>query len=179
MSHSSQHSGTFHSDVLLQAEVHYRSTRKGFHHGSELTIVLNNMRLMLILDWWLEMRSFISQKIANPVLLNLLPQGLDGKVIKLSRKKHFSPLLERSQDMTNPVAVSTGIVTKRAPVLDIPASTFELKMNISDCELIVVGNPAEKDTNAVILKVIKIFILYTSYVVLWFTFGSLVFVFCR
>ena len=39
----------------LQAEVHYRSTSE----FTRLTIVLNNMRLLAVFDWWERIRDFI------------------------------------------------------------------------------------------------------------------------
>ena len=47
---------------LLQAEVHYRST----HDVNRFTILLNNMRLMGIFDWWTAVLQFISQSTENP-----------------------------------------------------------------------------------------------------------------
>lgn len=129
----------------LQAEVHYRQSQK----GTNVTIVLNNMRLMLILDWWMEVRDFLSQKI-------LPPQPHQHQKISeksLSKQRNISPVLERSKEQSAPITVSSGIVTKRAPVLDVPESTFELKMNVSSCELVIVENPAIWDSNAIILRV--------------------------
>jgi len=133
----------------LQAEVHYRQTAR----GSNLTIVLNNMRLMVVLDWWMEVRAFLSQRIDEDVTFALVP-------IAVSRDLSSSPVLQRSRELSSPVTVSAGIVTKRAPVLDIPQSIFELKINVSACELVVVENAAQWDTNALILKVRILFIKF-------------------
>ena len=47
---------------LLQAEVHYRATKD----VNRFTILLNNMRLMCVLDWWLAVLGFISKDTPNP-----------------------------------------------------------------------------------------------------------------
>ena len=41
----------------LQAEVHFRSTED----FTRFTIVLNNMRLLAVLDWWALFREFLLQ----------------------------------------------------------------------------------------------------------------------
>jgi vacuolar protein sorting-associated protein 13D len=144
-SSSSSQPNSFHSSVPLQAEIHFRQSGR----GSNLTIVMNNMRLMLILDWWMEVREFLTQKILDE------RQKLEEEVgggRNVHRLRNASPLLERSRELSSPVTVSAGIVTKRAPVLDVPESTFELKINISNCELVVVEKASVWDTNAIILK---------------------------
>ena len=140
-------SGSFQSNTCLQAELHYRMTPR----GSSITVVLNNMRLMLILDWWMELKGFISQR--GPV-----PEYLANRENEEPKRERTSasPLLKRSRQVAAPVTVSAGIVTKRAPILDVPATTFELKLNISNCELVVVEDPSVWDTSAIILKVIKL-----------------------
>lgn len=146
----------FHSDIPLQAEIHFRQTQK----GSNVTIVLNNMRLMLILDWWIEVKSFLTQEIPDPPKLaqQESKEEILRKQLLKHRQRNASPLLERSRELLRPVTVSIGIVTKRAPVLDIPESSFELKVNVSNCELVVVENASVWDTNAIILKVTNNFI---------------------
>ncbi|ODN01813.1 Vacuolar protein sorting-associated protein 13D [Orchesella cincta] len=144
--YSAPHSSSFQPKVPLQAEIHYRQTQR----GTNVTIVLNNMRLMLILDWWMEVLAFLSQKIVAPKP-HPHQKGLYEKT-NAAKQRNISPVLERSKEMSAPITVSAGIVTKRAPVLDIPESTFELKMNVSSCELVLVEDPAVWDSNAIILK---------------------------
>lgn len=141
---------SFQAKVPLQAEIHYRQTQR----GTNVTIVLNNMRLMLILDWWMEVLGFLSQKILPPKPHPHQEAEEEEKGKRSSRHgRTISPLLERSREQnSNAITVSAGIVTKRAPVLDIPESTFELKMNVSNCELVLVEDPAIWDSNAIILK---------------------------
>jgi vacuolar protein sorting-associated protein 13D len=127
----------FRTENPLQAEIHYRMAQR----GSNLTIVLNNMRLMVILEWWMEVRHFLTQEIPRPPGLNIIDN-------------EATLFFERNKN------VSTGIVTRRAPVLDVPDSIFELKINISNCELVVVEKTSIWDTNALILKVF-ILLFYT------------------
>jgi len=109
---------------------------------------------MLILDWWMEVQSFLSEHIPEPP--PLLIEHLEVNQIESEAEKRFrniSPLLYRSRELISPVTVSAGIVTKRAPILDIPEKTFDFKLNVSDCELVVVEDTSAWDSNAVILKV--------------------------
>jgi hypothetical protein len=106
----------------------------------------------LILDWWMEVREFLTQEIPHPPThLTIEFENSSGQ----NRGTNASPLLERSRGLSSPVTVSTGIVTKRAPVLDVPDSVFELKVNISNCELVAVEKASVWDTNALILKVMQ------------------------
>lgn len=102
---------------------------------------------MVILDWWMEVRDFLGQEIPQPPEITAIWEE------HLERTKNAHHLLERSRVVSNPVTVSTGIVTRRAPVLDLPDSVFELKINISNCELVAVEKASVWDTNALILKV--------------------------
>ncbi|XP_044753631.1 vacuolar protein sorting-associated protein 13D [Coccinella septempunctata] len=96
---------------IVQAEIH---SRKRQDH-SKFTVLLNNMRLMAVFDWWETLQKFIFQNIDN----------ID-----------YSP---EHQKMP---------VTNWKP----EPGTFEVKLNITDSELVVVENTAQWDTNAVILK---------------------------
>lgn len=58
-----------------------------------------------------------------------------------------------SQQKVPPVAMSTGILTKRNPSVDEGNTPFELKLNVTDTELVLVENMSVFDTHAVILKV--------------------------
>lgn len=53
----------------------------------------------------------------------------------------------------NPMVESTGVMTKHTIIQDQGKIPFELKLNITDSELVVVENTSLWDTNAVILKV--------------------------
>lgn len=105
-----------HENGLVQAEIHSRKRLE----KTKFTILLNNMRLMAILDWLESSRDFILQ-IEEPTK-----------------------------------AAQTPAPSTLAKVGDSPnapdAGTFELKLNITDSELVFVENTDQLDTNAVILK---------------------------
>lgn len=96
---------------VVQAEVHSR--KRG--SNTEFTILLNNMRLMAIFDWWEAARNFILQDVSN---------------VAASPVHHKEFVRKQESD-----------------------GGFELKLNITDSEVIFVENMAQWDTNAVILKV--------------------------
>ena len=67
-----------------------------------------------------------------------------------------SPTSEQSSlviPRLNPMVESTGVMTKHTLIMDQIQVPFELKLNITDSELVVVENSAVWDTSAVILKV--------------------------
>ncbi|KAJ9601170.1 hypothetical protein L9F63_000690, partial [Diploptera punctata] len=104
------------STELVQAEVHHRK-RRDF---SKFTILLNNMRLMAILDWWEAVRDFIMENVDNP----------------------------HGEENNKPAA---GV--KGRTVLNVTDEIpYELKLNITDSEVVVVEDTSQWDTNAVILK---------------------------
>nr|XP_015839049.1 PREDICTED: vacuolar protein sorting-associated protein 13D isoform X1 [Tribolium castaneum] len=95
---------------LVQAEIHSRKRQDHFKY----TILLNNMRLMAIFDWWEAVQKYIFQEIENVS----------------SSPEHQKVVTSKKID-------------------DIP---FELKLNITDSELVVLENTSQWDSNAVILK---------------------------
>lgn len=95
----------------VQVEVHSRKRS----NNTEFTILLNNMRLMAIFDWWEAARNFILQDVSN---------------VAASPVHHKEFVRKQESD-----------------------AGFELKLNITDSEVIFVENMAQWDTNAVILKV--------------------------
>lgn len=99
---------------IVQAEVH---NRKRDDHV-KFTVLLNNIRLMAIFDWWDAMRRYVLED------FDVRPK-------------------------TNVVGQNPGV-----PV------PFELKLNITDSEIVIVENMAQWDTNAVILKVGLLFEIF-------------------
>jgi len=89
---------------------------------SATTILLHSMRLTAILDWWQAVRDFL--------------------------------LLNSSEPDPIPGSVHVSIVNQETEIIDIAATAvpFELKVNITDSELVIVEDTAILDTNAVILK---------------------------
>uniref|UniRef100_A0A336MDN8 CSON015545 protein n=1 Tax=Culicoides sonorensis TaxID=179676 RepID=A0A336MDN8_CULSO len=100
---------------LVQAEVH---SRKRNDH-TKFTILLNNMRLMAILDWLEIVRDYLAQTAEPP-----------NETLLMSQSKPYGNSNENATGVEN----------------------MELKLNITDSELVVVENTNQWDTNAVILK---------------------------
>ncbi|XP_059469653.1 intermembrane lipid transfer protein VPS13D isoform X2 [Neocloeon triangulifer] len=95
----------------VQAEIHHRRTACD---GARFTILLNNMRLMLILDWWRLVRDFISAE----------PDELE---------------------FASPSAAAPATVQ--------PAEEpYELTLNITDSDVVLVEDCSRWETNALILK---------------------------
>lgn len=107
----------------VQAEVHSRRRKD----CSKYTILLNNMRMMAILDWLESVRDFLSTNAEIP--LSTIPQ------YRLNTTTTFGSEFGHA---TSPVAV------------DEP--TIELVLNITDSELVFVEQTDQWNTNAVILK---------------------------
>lgn len=97
--------------TTVQAQVHHRRLLD----MSKFTILLNNMRLMAILDWWEAVRDFIMESPENPL----------------------------------PEDEAKGIAKQISTPVQIP---FEMKLNITDSEIVFVEDTSQWDTNAVILK---------------------------
>ncbi|XP_034247458.1 vacuolar protein sorting-associated protein 13D isoform X2 [Thrips palmi] len=90
---------------------------------SKFTILLNSMRLMAILDWWEVIKDFISENAEDP-FTNL-------EKVNVSNAK---PIQTDEIDGDNPVV------------------PYELKLNITASEVVVVEDTSQWDANAVILK---------------------------
>ena len=128
---------------LLQAEVHYRSTQD----VNRFTILLNNMRLMGIFDWWTAVLQFISKSTDNP---NPPVQ----KDVKECKKHHINKMEEETKfsGMDEPLYTTAGIVTRRVRTSQTSGPVYELKLNITDSELIIVADPSQSDSSTVILR---------------------------
>lgn len=100
----------------VQAEVHYRKRSD----LNKLTVLLNSMRLMAILDWWEIVQNFI----LDNIVLSTLP------TVRL-----------------NPASVHV------TPQEHLP---FQLKLNVTDSEFVILEDTSQWDTNAVILKMTTI-----------------------
>lgn len=107
---------------IVQAEVHSRK-RKEF---TKFTILLNNMRVMAILDWLESVRDFLAQNEEPPK---------DVIMITLSK-----PTTNTNINPNENISSTAN---------DVP---MELKLNITDSQLVFVENTAQFDSNAVILK---------------------------
>ncbi|XP_075234181.1 vacuolar protein sorting 13D [Lycorma delicatula] len=103
---------TLSTTQYVQAQIHHRRRAD----LSKFTILLNNMRLMAILDWWELFWDFLMENPENP------------------------------PNVINPVTVS-HLPSQCADVVP-----FEMKLNVTDSEVVVVEDTSQWDTNAVILR---------------------------
>ncbi|KAL0274818.1 UNVERIFIED_CONTAM: hypothetical protein PYX00_002852 [Menopon gallinae] len=118
----------------VQAEVHYRR-RKDY---SKATVLLHNMRLMAVLDWWEIIRDFI---LTNP---EAVPQGETNEIII----QNLNPSYKQASYISGP----TGVVTKCPPIASSEVIPYEFKLNITDSEIVLVEDTSVWDSNAIILK---------------------------
>lgn len=98
------------------------------------------MRLMAVLDWWEIIRDFIMNNADVQVENDPTSQT------SLSTNLPLKP--------TAYISGSTGVVTKYSTVIDAELPPYELKLNITDSEIVVVEDTSVWDTNAIILKVL-------------------------
>ncbi|CAB3252142.1 unnamed protein product [Arctia plantaginis] len=107
----------------VQAEVHARMRRD----SSAYTILVNNMRLMAILDWW---------EAANQFIMQPPPPPADPD------QAHLEEALCAVRIAASPQPPQTA---QSEP-------SMELKLNVTDSQLVLVEDPSVWDTNAVILR---------------------------
>lgn len=130
-------------ESLLQAEVHFRLTPD----TNRITILVNNMRLLGIFDWWMCLLDFVTQ--APEEASNLRPERpnssqMEDVMMASSKTKGFPS--------DEPLYPSAGILSRRAPVVETGGPVFELKLNITDCDFIIISDPSMSDSTAVILR---------------------------
>ena len=123
---------------------------------SRFTILLNNMRLMGIFDWWTGVLEFISQAADNP---NPPPTSKHHSAEAGSCQQPRTAAKHQRQPSTasfleEPLYPTAGIVSRRAPVLETASGgpVFELKLNVTDSELVIVADASQVDTSTVILR---------------------------
>ncbi|XP_077532737.1 vacuolar protein sorting 13D isoform X2 [Haemaphysalis longicornis] len=116
-------------EKVLQAEIHYRVT----HNTARFTVLLNNMRVMAIFSWISELAEFLSV-------------ATEGQLF--TQVKHTT-----ETDLHQAHIQGSGRrMTKQWQQQPIPEVPLELKLNMTDTEIVVVEDAAAWDTNAVILK---------------------------
>ncbi len=132
----------------LQAEVHFRATET----TNRFTILLNNMRLMGIFDWWLAVLEFISKSAENP----LPSQGISAaRGTGDKNKQHREEKQQMRQKVflqEEPLYPSAGVISRRAPIVESKGPVFELKLNVTDSEFIIVADSSQSDSSTVILR---------------------------
>ncbi|XP_031422528.1 vacuolar protein sorting-associated protein 13D isoform X2 [Clupea harengus] len=130
-----QPSRTGSNRASLQLELHYRSTRD----SSCFTVVLNNLRVLLIFDWLQLVRDFLRM----PVEKGTAPP----------RQRWPSGGSDSSTGgAVMPKTVKSGVVTKRSTVPVTQDRYLEVKLNVTGTEFVVVEDSSCLDTNAIILK---------------------------
>ncbi|XP_028160123.1 vacuolar protein sorting-associated protein 13D-like [Ostrinia furnacalis] len=114
----------------VQAEVHAR--KRG--DSSAYTILVNNMRLMAILDWWEAVNQFIMQPPAP------------------SADPDQARFDEAANASRQPSAPHTPGARGAAGAAGAGEAQMELKLNVTDSQLVLVEDASVWDTNAVILR---------------------------
>ncbi|XP_026679055.1 vacuolar protein sorting-associated protein 13D-like [Diaphorina citri] len=135
----------------VQAEIHYRKRSD----LNKLTVLLNNMRLMAILDWWEIVQNFIMD---NIVLSNIPTVRLNP-----ASAHHVTPQEHLPFQMKLNVTDSEFVIVEDTSQWDTNAEhlPFQMKLNVTDSEFVIVEDTSQWDTNAVILKMTTI-ITYKS-----------------
>ena len=134
----------------LQAEVHFRLTPE----THRTTVLVNNMRLLGIFDWWLELFDFITLPAEDPPspfnepFSNLSDDDLQAEQGGPSPQSRGAVAAKSDE----PLYPSAGILSRRAPMTESPGPVFELKLNVTDCDLIIIADPSASDSTAVILR---------------------------
>ncbi|TRY62990.1 hypothetical protein TCAL_03981 [Tigriopus californicus] len=128
----------------MQAEVHFRATP----NFNQFTVLLNNMRLMCIFDWWIKVLDFISKSTQNPRTF-LEERNPESNEVTVTSSQ---PTISRSFLDQEPIYPTAGVISRRAPIVDCSGPVFELKLNITESETIIVADSSKSDTSTVILR---------------------------
>ena len=142
----------------LQMELHYRSTKE----VCRFTILLNNMRLMGIFDWLLAVYDFLLTGSVDPFDHDLAGStkkpGERGTSTTTAKEENQSPLpsgvITKTTPRSKPPPTSSAAAAAAAAK---PATPFELKLNITETDFVVVERQDKLDTHAVILKTTAVF----------------------
>ncbi|XP_052810385.1 intermembrane lipid transfer protein VPS13D-like isoform X2 [Mya arenaria] len=127
----------------LQLELHWRASQE----GTTFSVVVNNMKLLCSFEWIMAVKEFIATKPENPFLYG---QSLSNMSCA-SRSGATSPVTVSSvgSGATSPLS-STSMTSNTQQAQSDPP--FELKLNVTETEFVVVENLSSLDTNAVILR---------------------------
>ncbi|XP_068605139.1 intermembrane lipid transfer protein VPS13D [Brachionichthys hirsutus] len=138
-----QPSKTGSNRASLQLELHYRSSRE----SSCFTVVLNNLRVLLIFDWLQLVRDFFR------VPVEKAPGGAEPRQ-RWPSNSSADPGMPTSSPAgaVMPKTVKRGVVTKRSTVPVNQDNCLEVKINVTGTEFVVVEDASSLDTNAIILK---------------------------
>ncbi|XP_046808377.1 vacuolar protein sorting-associated protein 13D [Lucilia cuprina] len=111
------------SKNVVQAEIHSRKR----NDTSKYTILLNNMRIMAILDYLEKLSNFLKEE------------------------PHMAPETSLKHKKTTNISTPQESVKTSAPCLE-ENSKYEFVLNITNSEIVFVENNDQLDTNAIILK---------------------------
>ncbi|PIK58868.1 putative vacuolar protein sorting-associated protein 13D-like [Apostichopus japonicus] len=129
----------------LQLELHYNSNAEHMKG----TVLLNNMRVICVMDLMLAVKDFLLDYDSQ----SFRTEATSSKNSEASHSKSTSSTLGPEGGKTNvPVAVGTGIVTKRVIRDDEGEKNQEFRINITETEFVIMENNALFDSAAVILK---------------------------
>lgn len=92
--------------------------------------MVNSMRLMAIIDWWQAVNEFIMSP----------PIGSESSSMSMKQTRYIDDSGSMNYNRSSPVS----------------EAVFELKVNITDSQIVFVEDTSQWDTNAIILKVIFI-----------------------
>lgn len=126
-------------DTTVQAEVHTRK-REEF---SKYTILLNNMRVMAILDWMESVRDFLSQDCNE-----FVPPAIVSTAAAAASKVSGAAAV-RSPSGSSAIGASATAAASASPA---GVGEMEVILNITNSELVFVEKTDQWDSNAVILK---------------------------
>ncbi|XP_060085097.1 intermembrane lipid transfer protein VPS13D-like [Ylistrum balloti] len=137
------------TSTSLQMELHYRATKESNH----FMVLLHNMKLMCVFDWFLSLQEFLLTKPEDPFAAEreaceVERQNSSGA----SEESQLSDSMSTGSRAYSPLTVSQGIMTKRGPIVEQLEVPFEFKLNVTDTQFVVVEDSTSWDTNAVILK---------------------------
>ncbi|OWF52509.1 Vacuolar protein sorting-associated protein 13D [Mizuhopecten yessoensis] len=137
------------TSTSLQMELHYRATKE----SNRFMVLLHNMKLMCVFDWFLSLQEFLLTKPEDPFAseqesCEVERQNSSGA----SEDDQASASMSSGSRAYSPLTVSQGIMTKRGPIVEQLEVPFEFKLNVTDTQFVVVEDSTSWDTNAVILK---------------------------
>ncbi|XP_038078266.1 vacuolar protein sorting-associated protein 13D-like isoform X2 [Patiria miniata] len=136
----------------LQLELHYASQ---LDH-TRATVLLNNMRVMCVMDLLLAAKDFLldydSKAVQSVANTSGKAHGASSDGSSNQSSAPSSTTTTRDKRSGTPVNVASGIFTKRAQATEKSDNPLEICLNITETEFVVMEDTACSDSSAVILK---------------------------
>ncbi|XP_033641822.1 vacuolar protein sorting-associated protein 13D-like isoform X2 [Asterias rubens] len=134
----------------LQLELHYASQ---LDH-TRATVLLNNMRVMCVMDLLLAAKDFLLEYDAKSVHSDSTGKahGASSNGSSNQSSAPSSTTASRDKRSGTPVNVASGIFTKRAQAAEKSDNPLEIRLNITETEFVLMEDTACSDSNSVILK---------------------------